>query len=92
MAFKQVEAADVLDLFRRQNIQVQTATPKKAKGEDGKVRETFDVKMAPLSADGVLMAKQFDDGLVVITTIDGRRYQAKGEAPKPAKEDKKDAK
>ena len=77
MAFKEIAAADVLRLFKGQAIQVQTATPTKRKGEDGIERPAYDVKNESLKEEHVLSAKQYEDGRVTITTIDGQRYEAK---------------
>jgi len=72
---KEIAAADALKFFSRQNISVQTATPVTVKGEDGKERPGFKTKDAALAEDHILAARDHGDK-VVITTIDGRRYEA----------------
>lgn len=77
MTFKQIEAADAVKLFDKQTIEVQEAKAAQIKGEDGKARPGFETKMKPLAAKHVLSAKQYDYGRVTITTIDGRRHEAR---------------
>lgn len=77
MAKKTIAAAEAIKSFKSAAIEVQVATPVKKKGDDGKVRSAFDVKMKPLAAEHILNACSYDDGRVAITTIDGRRYEAR---------------
>lgn len=82
MGYKDMNAADAVKLFAKQNIKVQEATAvnvaiKDADGNDtGKVRPAYETKMAALDEDHVISAKKYDDGRVTITTIDGRRFEA----------------
>lgn len=78
MAFKEISAGDAMRAFRNQRILVQTATPAKVKGDDGKTREVFKTANVPLSPELVLSAKKYDSGKITITTIDGKRYEASG--------------
>ena len=86
MAAKELDAAEAVKRFARQDITVQTATPvmikvKDADGkETGKERAGFKTKDEKLAADHILRAVKRDNGTVVITTIDGRRYEAAGSA------------
>lgn len=77
MAKKTIAAAEAVKSFKGASIEVQVATPAKKKGEDGKVRRVFDVAMKPLAAEHVLNACAYDDGRVAITTIDGKRHEAR---------------
>ena len=72
---KEIAAADALKFFSRQNIAVQTATPVKVKGEDGKERPGYKTKDEALAEDHILAARDHGEK-VVITTIDGKRYEA----------------
>lgn len=77
MKFKEIEAAEALKAFGKQDIQVQEATAAgKLKGEDGKERPGFKTGMKPLAAKHVLAAKKYDDGRITIVTIDGQRHEA----------------
>lgn len=82
---KEIDAAEALKLFTKQTISVQTATPVKVRGEDGKERPSFKTKDEPLAAEHVISAKDYGDR-VTITTIDGRRHEAtrKGKAAEVA--------
>lgn len=75
MAATQIAAADAVKFFARSKIEVQTARPISRKGEDGKVHEGFDVKMAALAEEHILAASDLGDR-VRITTIDGQKYEA----------------
>ena len=71
-----IAAAEAVKYFKGKNsVQVQTAKPVKVKGDDGKVRDAFDVKSVPLSEEHVLSATDLGDK-VKIVTIDGQRYEA----------------
>jgi len=72
---RKIEAAEALKLFRGQSITVQTTTPVKVKGEDGRERPGYKTKDEALAAEHVLAARDHGDK-VVIVTIDGRRYEA----------------
>jgi hypothetical protein len=81
--FKEVDKAAALKLFKGRDIKVQDAQPAKLPilDDDGKKvgeRDGFEVSMRPLSAELVLSAKQHDGGKVTITTIDGKRHEARG--------------
>jgi len=73
--FTEISAAEALKAFKGK-IEVQTAKAVNVKGENGKERDAYDVKMAPLATEHVLSAKRYDDGRVTITTIDGRKHEA----------------
>ena len=77
MSSKTIKAADAIKLFGKQDIQVQEAKPAKLKGDDGKERPGFKTEMKSLSEKHVLSAREYDDGKVVIVTIDGRRHEAR---------------
>ena len=87
-----VAVALALPLFKGQNIKVQTAKAVKTRGADGKTRDGFETEIEPLAARHVLSAKAWSDERVTITTIDGRRHEAKGTvedaAADPAGDDK----
>jgi len=80
---KDIAPADALKLFSRQNITVQTATPVKVKGEDGKERPGYKTKAEPLAEDHILAARDRGN-MVAITTIDGHRYEAAKRGDKQA--------
>lgn len=75
--YTEIDAADAIKALGAvlKDATVQVAKSKKAKGEDGKIREGFDVKNVPLAAEHVLSAKKWNDGRVSITTIDGQRFR-----------------
>lgn len=76
MGYKEIAAADAVKQFKGRRITVQVAKAAKVKGDDGIERAGFktdDVELAPAH---VLSAKQWDDGRVTITTIDGQRHEA----------------
>jgi hypothetical protein len=77
MGSKTIKAADAIKMFGKQDIQVQEAKPTGTKGEDGKERPGFATAMKPLAEKHILSAKEYDDGKVTITTIDGRRHEAR---------------
>ena len=81
MASKELAAAEALKHFKGRGIKVQTATPAKVRGDDGKVRESFKAGEADLAEAHVIGARKYDDGRVRIVTIDGKRHeaQARGE-------------
>ena len=70
-----IDKAEVARRFR--NVKVQVATPAKRKGEDGKERPCFDVQMVTLEAEHIMNARRYPDGRVAITTIDGKRHEAR---------------
>ena len=75
MAGKKISAAEAVKAFKAQSIIVQVARRTKIKGADGKTREVFEVKDKPLAEEHVLAA--YDHGeRVVMTTINGRKYEA----------------
>ncbi len=76
--YVEIDPAAALRAFKGQSITVQTAKAVKKTGEDGKVREVYATKDEPLAAELVLSAKQWANGRVTLTTIDGRRHEAKG--------------
>ena len=76
--YTEVDAAAALRLFKGQSIVVQTARPGKRKGEDGVERTVMITEDKDLAPDHVLSAKQWSNGRVSITTIDGKRYEVKG--------------
>jgi len=71
----EIPAGEAMPSFKSAGIQVQVATPAK-RNADG-VARGFDVKMKPLAAEHILRAVALSDGRVAITTIDGRRYEAR---------------
>jgi cation transport regulator ChaB len=75
MTFTEILAADALKLFKKAQITVQEAVRVKRTGDDGKIREAFDVAQRALKAEHILSAKDLGDR-VSITTIDGQRYEA----------------
>jgi len=77
MAKTEIKASEALQAFKGGKIEVQTAKPVKVKGEDGKERDAYEVKLAPLAAEHILAASKYDDGRVVIVTIDGRKHEAR---------------
>jgi hypothetical protein len=79
--FKVVEAASVLSLFAEQRIRVQEAVEVEAEDKDGKKAKRMETSLRALKAAHVISAKQYDDGRVTITTIDGNRFEAMGKAP-----------
>lgn len=89
MARTEISAALAIQAFARKGISVQQATPVKMKGEDGKERSVFKTEMVALREEHILAASQEETGLVRVTTIDGKRYEAKGEKPKADKKDEK---
>lgn len=78
--YAEIDAAEAIKALGKKldGVTVQVAKPLKKKGDDGKVRETFEVKTAALQAAHVISAKKWADGKVSITTIDGRRYDDRG--------------
>lgn len=78
MASTQITAAAAMKSFRGASITVQTAKPVKVKGDDGVVREAYKTDNVPLAEAHILGAAQREDGTVVITTIDGQRYETRG--------------
>ena len=72
----EIRAAEAIKAFKGQKIEVQEARPVKVKGEDGKVREAFDTKVATLTEKHILSGKRYEDGRITITTIDGQKYEA----------------
>lgn len=78
-AGKEISAADAVKAFKSQSITVQTATPAKVKGADGKMRDGFKTNMTPLAEEHVLAAR-VADGRIVMVTIDGRKYEAAAKA------------
>lgn len=76
--YTEIGASDALKFFKSRPITVQEARPAKGKDDAGKARTGFDTKDAPLSESHVLSAKAWSDGRITITTIDGRRHEAKG--------------
>ena len=79
-----VAVAAALPFFKGQNIKVQTARTVKTQSADGKTRDGFKTEIEPLAERHVLSAKQWADERVTITTIDGRRHEAKGTVEEPA--------
>lgn len=84
MGTKTLDPAEAIKRFAKQDISVQTATPVKIKVKDadgketGKERDGYKVKDEKLAADHILAAVKRDNGTVVITTIDGQKYEAAG--------------
>lgn len=80
MAKSQITAAEALKAFRtRPAVQVATRITVKDK-TTGKEKPAFDVKDMPLDAEHVTGAARYDDGRVVVTTIDGKRHEARAAA------------
>lgn len=79
--YTEITASRALAAFKGQTIKVQTARPGKKTGEDRKDRQVLVTEEQSLAAGHVISAKQWQDGRVTITTIDGRRHEAKGELP-----------
>lgn len=86
--YSEIDVARALAAFSGQTISVQTARTVKKTGEDGRERQVFVTEDKPLAAEHVLSAKQWNDGKVTVTTIDGRRHEAKGKLPAPKDADK----
>ena len=80
---RQISAADAVKAFKSAGISVRTGRATKVKGEDGKTRDSYEVKNVPLAEAHVLAASEID-GRVVMTTIDGAKYDTKAA---PAKAD-----
>jgi len=84
MGTKTLDPAEAIKRFSKQDITVQTATPTRIKVKDadgketGKERDGFKTKDEKLSVDHILAAAKRDNGTVVITTIDGQKYEAAG--------------
>ena len=74
-----VSAADAVKAFRSKSITVQTATPVKVKGADGKERDGFKVEMAPLAEAHVLAANDLG-GRIVMVTVDGQKHVTTGKS------------
>jgi len=72
----EISAGDAMKFFKGTKIAVQDAKPVKVKGDDGKAREGFDVKSTDLAERHITGAADYGDR-VVITTLDGKRYEAK---------------
>lgn len=72
----EIGAVEALKSFKTKNIEVQEARFVK-KIVDGKQREVAEPKAVPLAERHVIGAAQYDDGRVVIVTIDGRRHEAR---------------
>jgi len=83
---KTLDPAEAIKRFAKQDITVQVATPAKIKVKDadgkdtGKERDGYKTKDEKLSAEHILAAAKRDNGTVVITTVDGRKYEAAGAA------------
>lgn len=77
-AYTEVGAAEALKFFKNASITVQEAKAVKTKGEDGKTREGYVAEKVSLAEEHVLSAKAWPGNRITITTIDGRRYEAKG--------------
>ena len=72
-----ISAADAIKAFRTKP-DVQTATRVKVKDKaTGKEKSVFETKMAQLSVEHILGAAKYDDGRVVVVTIDGNRHEAR---------------
>ena len=86
MGLKTIDPAEAFKRFAKQDITVRTGTPttpkiKDAEGNDtGKTRPGFIVKEAKLAPEHILGAAKRDDGSVVITTIDGAKYESSAAA------------
>lgn len=84
MGSKSIDPAEAIKRFAKQDITVQAATPVKIKVKDaegketGKERDGFRTKDEKLAVDHITGAARRDNGTVVITTIDGRKYEAAG--------------
>ena len=80
MARKEIPAADALKAFKTAPT-VQTAKPGKIpyKDESGaaKERDGFITKNETATVEHVIGAAKYDDGRVVIVTIDGKRHEAR---------------
>lgn len=77
-AYTEFGAAEALKFFKNASITVQEARAVKSKGEDGKTREGYATRDVPLAEKHVLSAKAWPGERITITTIDGRRHEAKG--------------
>lgn len=76
----EISAAEAVKAFRTKP-DVQVTVRVKIKDKDtGKEKPSFEPKMVPLSAEHVTGAAKYDDGRVVVTTIDGQRHEARGQA------------
>ena len=71
--------------FGDAGIAVQTAQPVRIKDAEGNERDGFKTGNARLKPEHVLAARQYDDGTVAITTIDGNKHTVKAK-PLPAAE------
>jgi hypothetical protein len=72
-----ISAADAIKAFRTKP-DVQTATRTKVKDKaTGKERPAFEVKDVPMAAEHIMAASKYDDGRVVVVTIDGKRHEAR---------------
>jgi len=69
----QIAAAEAVKHFKGVEIAVQVVKRSQVKGEDGKMRELVETKMADLRASHVMAGYDLGDE-ISITTIDGRRH------------------
>jgi hypothetical protein len=80
MARTEISAAEALKAFKTLPT-VQTAKPGKIRFKDDagneRERDGFIVKDVSATADHVTGAAKYSDGRVVITTIDGKRHEAR---------------
>lgn len=75
--YTEIAAALALTAFSGQTIAVQVAKEVE-KEVDGKKRKVFETEKQPLSAEHVISAKQWTNGRVTITTVDGQKHEARG--------------
>lgn len=75
LPYELIDAASVIGKFR--GVQVQTATPVTIKGDDDIDRPGMKTEIVSLKAEHVLSAKRWNNGKVTITTIDGKRHEAR---------------
>jgi hypothetical protein len=80
---KQISAEEAVKFFAGKKITVQTAKPVTVKGKDGAPdRAAFDTKDADLAAEHITGAAHYGDR-VVISTSDGKKYEAAVRGGKP---------
>lgn len=75
MASKQISAAEALKAFKGKRITVQVAK-KVEKEVDGQKRKVFETSDVPLAEVHVTGAREYADGRVVVTTLDGQKHEA----------------
>ncbi len=76
MARIELLAAEAVKAFKtRPSVQVARRVMKKDK-DTNKDRPSFETKAEPLAAEHVIGAAKYDDGRVVVVTVDGKRHTA----------------